>query len=103
LRDTPSLIEQTDDPQKVAALKMILTTQALARPFAAPPGVPPERLAALRAAFDSTVADLAFLAEARRLGLDVSPVAWQRIDAMLKDIYDLPSDVVAMARQAQSR
>jgi tripartite-type tricarboxylate transporter receptor subunit TctC len=103
LPDTPLLIGQTDDPKKLAALKMILTTQALARPFAATPGVPPERLAALRTAFDSTVADPAFLAEARRLGLDVNPVGWQKINAMLNDIYDLPPDLVAMARQAQSR
>jgi hypothetical protein len=103
LPDTPLLIDKTGDPSKLKALKMILTTQALARPFATTPGVPPERLAALRAAFDKTVADPEFLAEAKRLGLDVNPVGWEKIDAMLKDVYDLPPDVVALAREAQSR
>jgi tripartite-type tricarboxylate transporter receptor subunit TctC len=102
LPGTPMLTEKTNDPNKLAALRMILATQALARPFAAAPDVPPERLAVLRAAFDSTVADPAFIAEAKRLGLDVNPVGWQKIDATLKDIYDLPSDLVDLARQAQS-
>jgi tripartite-type tricarboxylate transporter receptor subunit TctC len=103
LPDTPMLIEKAGDARKFAVLKMILTTQALARPFAAAPGMPPERLAALRNAFDSTVADPEFLAEAKRLGLDVNPVGWQKIDAMLKDIYELPPDLVALAKQAQNR
>jgi len=46
----------------------------MARPFAAPPGVPAGRVAALRAAFDAAHRDPAFLAEANQLGIDISPV-----------------------------
>jgi tripartite-type tricarboxylate transporter receptor subunit TctC len=103
LPDVPMLIEKTRDARKLAALRMILTTQTLARPFASTPDIPPERLAALREAFDSTVADPEFRAEAKRLGLDVNPVGWQRISAMLDEIYHLPPDLVALAKEAQSR
>jgi tripartite-type tricarboxylate transporter receptor subunit TctC len=99
LGDTPMLIGKTDDARKLAVLKMMLATQELARPFAASPDLPGDRLAALREAFERTVADPEFLAEAKRLGLDVKPVSWRDIDAMLKEIYDLPDDLVATARQ----
>ncbi len=101
--DTPMLTEKTNDARQLAALKMILATQALARPYASTPGVPPERLAALREAFDGAVADPGFLDEATRLGLDVKPVGWRRIDAMLNEIYELPPDLVALAKNAQGR
>jgi len=101
--DIPMLTEKTNDARKLAALKMILGTQALARPYASTPGVPPERLAALREAFDRTTADPQFLAEAKRLGLDVNPVGWRKIDATLNEIYDLPPDLVALAKNAQGR
>jgi hypothetical protein len=46
----------------------------MSRPFFAPPGLAPERLAALRRAFDATVRDQAFLADARKLGMEIDPV-----------------------------
>lgn len=96
----PLLTDMTQDPQKLAALKLILSTQNLARPYAAPPNLPPERLAALRAAFDATVADPEFRAEAAKLGLDVAPVTGAQVAAVLADIYAQPAEVVALAKQA---
>jgi tripartite-type tricarboxylate transporter receptor subunit TctC len=46
----------------------------MARPYVAPPGVPAERLAALRTAFDAAHRDPAFIAEGNKLGVDISPV-----------------------------
>jgi len=103
LPGTPSLLDLIDDPHKLAALKMILTTQTLARPYAASPDVPADRLTILRDAFTATVADPDFLAEAAKIGLDVNPVGWQKIDAMLKEIYAMPPDVVALAKEAEGR
>ncbi len=96
----PQLLSKTDDPKKRAALTLILATQSLARPFAAPPGVPPERLAALREAFLQTVADPEFLAEATKLGLDVAPVPASTVDAKLAQIYAQPPEIIALAKQA---
>ena len=60
----PLITTLTKDPAKVAVLKLIFSRQTLARPFAAPPGIPEERLRALRTAFDATMQDKEFLAEA---------------------------------------
>ncbi len=101
LPDTPTLFGKTDDPRKQAVLKMLVATQALARPFATGPDIPADRLAALRDAFARTTADPGFLAEAEKLGLDVNPVEGAKISKMLEEVYAMPQDVVEMARQAE--
>jgi tripartite-type tricarboxylate transporter receptor subunit TctC len=79
---------------------LILIGQAMARPFAAPPGIPAERKAALIAAFDRTAKDPDFLAEAERLNFEVNPVPAARLDALLAEAYATPKDVVARAAKA---
>ena len=56
----------TSDPEKQQILKMFVATHDFARPFAAPPGIPDDRKAALIAAFDATMKDPEFLAEAKQ-------------------------------------
>jgi tripartite-type tricarboxylate transporter receptor subunit TctC len=72
----------------------------MARPFAGPPGIPTERLAALRAAFDATLKDPAFLADAKKQQLDITPYSGAQIDALLKDVYATPPDLVARVKAA---
>ena len=55
----------------------------------------PERVAALRAAFDETMKDPAFLADAKKTALDVSPVSGAEVDAMIASLYATPKDVIA--------
>jgi len=74
----------------------------MARPFAAPPGIPADRKAALIAAFDATMKDPAFLAEAKRLSLDVRPVTAAEVDAMIAGLYAEPKDVIARAAKAMT-
>lgn len=100
LPDVPLLSDKTTDPKKLQALEIFLVTQKLARPFAAPPGLPADRADALRRAFNATMADKEFLEEAKKLGLDVAPVDGRQIEAMLKEVYGFPSDVLATAKQA---
>ena len=85
--DVPLVIDLTNDPKEKAALKLIFARQAMARPFAGPPGLPPERAQALRDAFDATMKDPEFLAEAKRLDLEVRPVQGVRINALVNEIY----------------
>lgn len=68
----------------------LLTT---ARPFAAPPGVPAERVAALRAAFDAVHRDKDFLAEGEKLGVDISPVNAGDMIRALDDMAEAPPAV----------
>src|SRR5436309_7230962 len=101
LPDVPSVMDLPTTPQNKAALKLIVSRQSIARPFAAPPGLPPARLQALRAAFDATMKDPQFLAEAKRLELEVRPVPGADVEKLIKEIYATPPDVVKLAAQAE--
>jgi tripartite-type tricarboxylate transporter receptor subunit TctC len=83
-------------------LKLMLIGQAMARPFAAPPGIPADRRAALIAAFERTTKDPDFLAEAEKLNFEVNPVSADRLDALLAEAYAMPKDVVGKAAKAMS-
>jgi tripartite-type tricarboxylate transporter receptor subunit TctC len=97
LPDTPSIMEVARDADQQAALKLILSRQMMARPYVAPPGLPPERLKALRQAFDATMADPDFLADAQRQDLEVRPVSGREADALINEIYASPPAVVKLA------
>jgi tripartite-type tricarboxylate transporter receptor subunit TctC len=71
----------------------------MARPLFAPPGVPPERIAALRSAFDATMRDPQFLAEAERIGLDVNPLSGEGITALIRQVQATPQPVVDRLRE----
>jgi tripartite-type tricarboxylate transporter receptor subunit TctC len=72
------------------------------RPFAAPPGIPPDRRAALIKSFNDTMKDPDLLAEAAREKMDVHPMQGDEIDALLGKLYATPPDVVAKAAKAIS-
>jgi len=72
----------------------------MARPFAAPPGLPAERATALISAFDATMRDKGFLAEAKTQMLDVDPVSAKNIDALLAEVYATPKSVADQAAKA---
>ena len=67
----------------MSALRLLLEPQAMARPFAAPPGIPNDRLRTLQAAFDRTMKDVAFLKDAQNLHLDVAPMRGDDIKALI--------------------
>jgi tripartite-type tricarboxylate transporter receptor subunit TctC len=83
-----------------AAIELIVSPNLFARPFAAPPAVPADRLAALRKAFDETVTDPDYLAEAKARGLHVELVPGAELDEVLRRIYATPTDIVTRVRAA---
>jgi tripartite-type tricarboxylate transporter receptor subunit TctC len=97
--DVPLVMDLVHDPQQLAALKLLVSRQNIARPFAAPPDVPAERVAALRRAFDAVMRDPDFIAEARKLGLEVRPFAGAEVQKLVAEISASPPDVVALAGQ----
>jgi tripartite-type tricarboxylate transporter receptor subunit TctC len=100
LPNVPLITSLTKDPTKVAVLKLIFSRQTMARPFAAPPGLPEERLRALRTAFDATMRDKDFLAEAQRLDLEVRPVSGSEIDELVANLDKTPSEIKKLATDA---
>jgi tripartite-type tricarboxylate transporter receptor subunit TctC len=98
----PLATELATTPEQLQILKLLLVSQAMARPFAAPPEIPADRKAALIAAFDDTMKDADFLTEAQKLDFDVRPVDPPTIDALLAEVYQTPKDVLAKAAKAMS-
>jgi tripartite-type tricarboxylate transporter receptor subunit TctC len=98
--DVPLIMEQTKDAEKLQILKLILAAQEMARPFAAPPGIPENRKAALIAAFDATMKDPEFLADGQKLNLDVNPVTAKALNELLAELYATPKDVLQKASEA---
>ena len=82
------------------AIALIVSPNLFARPFAAPPGVPPERLEALRKAFDETVTDPDYLAEAKARGLHVELVTGTELDDVLRRVDATPKEIVARVKEA---
>jgi tripartite-type tricarboxylate transporter receptor subunit TctC len=70
----------------------------MGRPVLAPPAVPADRKRALRRAFDATMADPDYVAEATSRGLEINPVDGAAIDKLLDDLYATPPDVIAEVR-----
>jgi tripartite-type tricarboxylate transporter receptor subunit TctC len=96
----PLVMDMTQDKEKLQILKLILAAQEMARPFAAPPGIPADRKAALAKAFDDTMKDPEYLADAKKLDIDVNPVSGKNLDALLAELYATPKDVVKKAGEA---
>ena len=98
LPDVPLVTDLVKTEHQRQMLDLALTLQTMARPFAAPPGVPPERVAALRKAFMAAASDPMLLAEAGAQQLDISPVSGERIQDTLVRISKISKDVIRELR-----
>jgi tripartite-type tricarboxylate transporter receptor subunit TctC len=101
LPNVPLIMDLPASPQDKAAMRLITSRQAIARPFTAPPGVPLERVKALRDAFDATMKDPDFVKEATRLALEVRPVNGPEVDRLIREVYASPPDVIKRAAEIE--
>jgi tripartite-type tricarboxylate transporter receptor subunit TctC len=99
LPDVPSALDLVTDSVKKEVLRLILIRQEIGRPVAAPPGVPADRLSALRAAFDATIRDPDFVAEAEKLQLEIEPLTAAEIEKLLAGAYATPKPIVREAAE----
>lgn len=97
--DVPTAIEVERNAADKQLFEIAFAEQVMGRPFVLPPGMPPDRVAALRAAFDATMRDPDFLADAKAQGAHIDPVGGEAINALLDRVYSAPPDVVARIRQ----
>jgi tripartite-type tricarboxylate transporter receptor subunit TctC len=103
LPDVPLASDLTQDREKLQILKLFLASQEFARPFAAPPDIPADRKAALIAAFEQTMRDAEFLAEAQKLSMDVNPLSANAVSDLIAELYATPKPVVEKAAQAMAK
>ena len=98
IKDVPMAIELAKTPEDRKVMEVVFAKFGMSRPFFAPPGVPPERLAALRRAFDATVRDEAFLADAKKLGMEVNPVRGEDVERLVTRIMNTPAALAQRSR-----
>ena len=98
LADVPTMLElATSDPDR-QALTMLFARTEYGRPYFLPPEVPAARVEALRRAFDATMRDPAFVADAAKLQLEIDPMTGEAVQALVGDLAATPPDVVARVR-----
>jgi tripartite-type tricarboxylate transporter receptor subunit TctC len=92
--DAPTGREMTSDPQALALIEFAELPFQMSLPFAAPPDVPADRAVALQNAFVEMTNDATFVAEAERLGFDVSPIKGDSVLKMIARSAATPKDVI---------
>jgi tripartite-type tricarboxylate transporter receptor subunit TctC len=98
--NVPLMHELAKTPEQREVLMLVSSPPSLGRPFFTTQEVPAERVAALRKAFDATMKDQAFLAEAKQLGLDMLPMTADAVTKIVLATINAPADVVAKAKAA---
>ena len=95
------------DVAKTARDKKILTLvfarQAMGRPIVMGPGVPDDRVAAMRAAFSETLKDKDFLADAKKLKLELAPLSGREVQDLVTNIMTSSPEIVQAAKEASEK
>lgn len=97
LPDVPMLLDLARDDQERAILRFVVGVLGASRPFAAPPGVPEDRVRLLREAFMRTMKDPEFLADAAKLDMEVNPLDGASVNALIDELYRTPKNVIDRA------
>ena len=100
LSDVPTMLELAKSNADRQAMTMLFARTEYGRPYFLPPDVPEERVAALRRAFDATMKDTAFIAEAAKLQFDVDPLTGEQVQALVAQLAATPREIVARVRAA---
>jgi tripartite-type tricarboxylate transporter receptor subunit TctC len=95
LPEVPLFMDYATNDLDRSALRLFSSAAALGRPLFTAPGVPQERVDALRKAFDETVRDKDFLAAAAQSGLDIDPVPGFELQRIVSEIVASPKEVTA--------
>ena len=98
--DVPSVFDLPTTPEGREVLEFFFRSMALGHPVVAPPGVPAERVAALREAFMATLKDPEFVAEAQKLNLAIDPSTGAELEAQYNKVAALPREFFARVKAA---
>jgi tripartite-type tricarboxylate transporter receptor subunit TctC len=98
LAEVPLMLDLAKSPRDRQALLMLFGRTEIGRPYFLPPDVPPERAEALRRAFDATMKDEGFVAEAAKIGFDLNPISGEKVQGLVADLAHTPADIVERVR-----
>ena len=94
LPDVPLLSDLATNEEQRQMIATFVARQVMGRPFFAPQQVPASTVVALREAFDATMRDPEYRAEAEKMRLEVNPVSGARVQDMVAEIYRTPRTVI---------
>lgn len=98
--NVPLLMDLGTNAEDRAALKLLSGVAAVGRPLVMGPGVPPERVAALRRAFDLTVKDPAYIAELQKINLPLNAMGGEELQKVVTDMVNTPKPIVERLKKA---
>jgi len=96
----PEIWRYIKDAEDRKVAELVVSQQSFERPYFVAHGTPPELANILRTAFDATMNDPQFQADAQKVGVDVSPLPGARVQALVEKLYSTPKDIVERAKQA---
>jgi tripartite-type tricarboxylate transporter receptor subunit TctC len=97
LPDVPLAMDMAKTDEQRGIFRLIFARQVMGRPYLAPPGVPGDRAEALRTAFDATMKDPDFLADAAKVQLEVTPVTGAEVEKLVRELHETPKEIAAKA------
>jgi tripartite-type tricarboxylate transporter receptor subunit TctC len=98
LNDVPLVLDMAKTPEDRRLMELLFASLTIGRPVLAPPGLSAERVADLQRSFDATVADPDLLAEARKIGIEVTPMNGPDVATIINELYKSPAAIVARAK-----
>lgn len=99
LPDVPLLVELAKNDQQRQAMMLVSSAAEFGRSVFTPPGVPGDRIAALRAAFDATMKDASFIEDAKKRNTPIEPQSGDSLQRTAAEVLRAPPEVVAIVRR----
>lgn len=103
LQDVPLIMDMVKNEGERQVLRMLLSENAYARAFMAPPKLAPARAASLRRAFDATMKDAKFLKGAKKQKIIISAITGEKVEQLIAAVYATPKDIIVRAKAAATR
>jgi tripartite-type tricarboxylate transporter receptor subunit TctC len=97
--DVPTLLELASTAEQKAAIRLISGANEFSRAVFLPPGTPADRIETLRQAFDRTMSDPGFLAQAEKLKLPIEPTKGAELDQLAKEVVASSPETISLARK----
>jgi tripartite-type tricarboxylate transporter receptor subunit TctC len=88
------VVDLAQNPEDKQTIEFLYAGQGIGRPFIAPPGLAPDRLKMLRDAFDATMKDPEFIAEANLRKLTLDPESGEQLEALIRKTYATPKPII---------
>ena len=98
MADVPTVLEAAETDEQRAILKAVMNATEIGKPILTTPGVPAERLNALRRAYDKVVKDAEFIAEFEKQGVELAPMTGEELEKLVAEVADIPADLLAKVK-----